>query len=791
MTKLFLFFYFILALVNPFRVIAKEYFSDDFSNEQHSWSDWDFVNIQSSDISTWKVINGKLQGNVVMPQSSLLINNRFYDLKNYSFSFKVENFSGVDQWILFRVSEDKVNYYLLDFRYMDLLWPQDNNDIRLYKHDSGGFHELKRVNGGNFMAFFNIAQNIERDVRIDLIENNIKVTFDKVLVLDFFDSIGDYFRQGSFGFGNWSGSYYHRAIVNNFDDVSVTDLISDIKVSKIVLIPGLGASWNTKAIIANIPADNNEWKMNSFVHNYDGFVNALKNNGLEENEDFFVWNYDWREPVSEISEKLDEFLDEELDGEDFYLVGHSLGGLVARDWLQNNKEDTRLKKVFTLGSPHYGVVKAYEAWSGGKISDNLDFGTIALNVLIQLQRKNFESNVEVIRNYVPVLKDILPDFPFLKKNNLVLNKSMYSNNYLIDANPRAVEVFNKLSEYNGIGVDTKEWINLKDSSAYEKTLSMWLEGKPESYESGAGDGTVLSKSAKFTDDSDGENKEFGANHGELVDKSIDELLTVFGLEGEDLAVNDYDWGGKLIYYIGSPAFLEANCSDGQRGRSDEMGFLILDSGDSGTCRISIIATDEGAYHVAYGKVGEEDNWKYFEGLIDSGDIKFFDVGLDGGQMLGSKENLNFVKDLIKNYLKVLMRQYPESKHLAKAYKGLEKGNIYEMMGFLFRFRKETKETVTTNMIMENLVLWMEYENKNIKSVRAKAELKVTSNLKKMIDWKTHVFLRKNKNPSQLGAKSYLLMEDYMESQNRFYNTKNFGKSFAYGRLASFLANEVW
>ena len=70
--------------------------------------------------------------------------------------------------------------------------------------------------------------------------------------------------------------------------------------TKIIILPGLGASWNSDAIVYNKSVGVDQWKMTPFVANYNGLVNGLKQNGLKENNDFYVWNYDWRKPLNEI-----------------------------------------------------------------------------------------------------------------------------------------------------------------------------------------------------------------------------------------------------------------------------------------------------------------------------------------------------------------------------------------------------------------------------------------------------------------------------------------------------------
>lgn len=172
---------------------------------------------------------------------------------------------------------------------------------------------------------------------------------------------------------------------------------------KIILIPGLGASWNTRAIVYGENVADTDWKMIPFSKNYDSFISLLDKNDLIKGEDYYVWNYDWRQPVGTIVDKLNTFINTNVgSSETVDLVGHSLGGLVSRIWYQDHKNDVRINKVITLGSPHTGSVDAYDAWNGMKFSDGPDLTNIAVNLLLQLKRKGLENNLSLVRGNMPI-----------------------------------------------------------------------------------------------------------------------------------------------------------------------------------------------------------------------------------------------------------------------------------------------------------------------------------------------------------------------------------------------------
>ena len=116
----------------------------------------------------------------------------------------------------------------------------------------------------------------------------------------------------------------------NIDYVKLHD--GESTKNKIIILPGLGASWNPEAILTGSTNPAHQWSMTPFVKNYDLLISGLEANGLVKNTDFYVWNYDWRKPLSQIVADFNVFVDSlnlEAD-QKFDLVGHSLGGLVAR-----------------------------------------------------------------------------------------------------------------------------------------------------------------------------------------------------------------------------------------------------------------------------------------------------------------------------------------------------------------------------------------------------------------------------------------------------------------------------
>ncbi|MBU3935702.1 hypothetical protein KJ909_03440, partial [Patescibacteria group bacterium] len=484
----------------------------------------------------------------------------------------------------------------------------------------------------------------------------------------------------------------------SIDYLKVSTTGGDIISHKLIIVPGLGASWNSRAMVYNENVDPKEWKMTPFVKNYDGLILALEDKGLVEDKDFFIWNYDWRRPLDEITENLDDFVDEVASGEEVDMLGHSLGALVARVWAQKN--ESKAGKIIGLGGPQKGSLNAYDAWNGAKVSDKFDIRSIALNILLQLQKKNKETRVETIRAYSPILKDLLPVFDFAKMGTRVLSFANLEskNDYLVEKNNTVASLFGKLEEMVSVGEKTKEWVILKPRSIFEETLGLWSDGVPTKYLDGVGDGTVLKKSAKFEGD---DFVEITGKHGEMVGDLLDEIFAKLDLGTVGIsAVEVPDLSSSTVFFVGSPVEMSLNCEGDEYLGND--GFILIDGDKYEKCEVNLTAVGHGTYHLVSGRVDKED-WRYFEGEVKEGEVLTFEVKAnDGSLLLDGEVSENYLYSLIKRDIGLLKEEFGEDDNLVEAEQAVESKNLELLMDAIFGFRKEKREMAISERILGNL-----------------------------------------------------------------------------------------
>jgi hypothetical protein len=93
-------------------------------------------------------------------------------------------------------------------------------------------------------------------------------------------------------------------------------------------------------------------------HYYDSLIESLEQNGYTENQDLFVFPYDWRFGISEsIVADLAERIHYLAAGHKVNIIAHSTGGLLLKKVVQENGA-TDIDKAIMVGVPNYGAAKA-------------------------------------------------------------------------------------------------------------------------------------------------------------------------------------------------------------------------------------------------------------------------------------------------------------------------------------------------------------------------------------------------------------------------------------------------
>ena len=620
----FIFCFISVLLIFPAVIQATEniLFEDNFENGKKS--DWEeYMGLNGG----WTVKNGEYIGTVTkncsgdFPSYSLVGNINW---TNYSFEVRMKGTEGVDKKILFRYNSNMEKTYDLNLI--------NNNILGIGKqHPSGSWVKT---------TSFNNSSNTWYKIKVVLKNENIKIYIDDVLQFDFNDTDNP-ILNGKVGLQIWPGYYAGcggRTTVH-YDDIIIKDGVSfptptptSTLLQPIVLLPGLGSSWNHEDMILDIEKSQSEWYMMPGIKIYDGLIETLKNAGYEtegENKNLFVFNYNWTKPVNSITEDFKTYIENvvnPLPEEKIDLLGHSLGGLVARNYIQNNQENS-VDQLITLGSPLKGVPSVYYLWEGGNLSKFLPtWQRIGIGLLFHLRKPNFSTNMEALRTVTPVFNDLLPTFNYLKQNGNEKELSQMSekNDWLINLNNSPPSYLLSVTN-NFLGTfsnSTTRWINVTDPNWLDRLLGFWSDGKPSGEELDKGDKVVLSESASLN----------GAtitcleniNHQELVTSSTSQqkIMEAFNLSPSSISTisTNLNYNSSLVFQIASPATIAITDPNGNLVGDGDDKLIIITDPLSGDYQINLAGTTNGPYDLHIGQIlNDKDFWTTTSGSINEGD----------------------------------------------------------------------------------------------------------------------------------------------------------------------------
>jgi len=616
---------FVIALLLPKTTNAEILFQDNFNDGNANgwiverniqWSNQSQPCYNNGQPANWKVVDGKY-GIIINGPSCTTETMPIDELwnsswNNYVFESDISFIIGLDANIAFRYS-GRPNFDWYGYHFLIQDTPSNSSII------------LQRVYNTDIypnVANYYLEHGQTYYIKIIVNGEYIKIFINNVLVLDYPDA-GGRFPTGRIALQASVGAISFSEVW--FDNIVVTSIDEELEeIIPIVMLPGLGGSWNALALITG--KDIGNWEKVPFVKVYDNLKNTLIDNaGYIENDDYFEFYYDWRKPLSDLADEFKDYLENTVlvdkpSDIKVNLVGHSMGGMVARAYGQKYGKD-KINKIATVGSPHEGAIKAWQSWSGAEVGDRWSWQWIALQLYLHMHRGKYTSPVSAIHNLSPSLNNLTPIFDFAKnQDNLVIDViTMYSfNNYLQGLKNTLTNnlksIFHTIA---GVDNETIEWIKLKDRNLADKLLGKWPDGKPDNYETTfEGDNTVLKKSSLINDT----NQLWVANnHMELVQtiEGIEAILGVLEIEATPASsISSLPRNPALVFFLHSPANIRITAPDNSQAGyqvsspmsnavySPDDKLLVIYNALDGEYQIEVMGSDTGSYDLNIGQLTE-------------------------------------------------------------------------------------------------------------------------------------------------------------------------------------------
>lgn len=456
-------------------------------------------------------------------------------------------------------------------------------------------------------------------------------------------------QETCYGEGAYRSCYYEK-MEGAFDYSK--PLASESFRDPVVIIPGIMGSVK--------PFWKDEYILDPILGTYNNLIKTLEKNGYQEDVNLFVFPYEWRksnvESVKLLKTKIEE-IKTKTDWPKVDIVAHSMGGLVAREYIETLDGGKNVDQLVTLGTPHSGSPKAYLTWDGGEFGVRLEDRVLKKIFQQEAEENDFEDVFDYVRNApIPSVRELLPTYPYLKEKGSgemrtypdLYPKNVFLENLGIVANVSKlipVEIDNVIGKTSNdktiekirVGGPSIELMNDPEE------VVLWGHGEPDGYddlfgdkglELGPGDGTVPYDSAKGI--AADVVIEIESEHSDIPSDAAKTVVKL--LKGHDAIPDllllpmpkDY-----LLVMPHSPIDIQiVSPSEKRMGKNFETGgvydeipgayytgydtkseFIIIPNPEDGEYKILTQGTDVGSYRIEVAKIVENEDGSAKESTV--------------------------------------------------------------------------------------------------------------------------------------------------------------------------------
>jgi pimeloyl-ACP methyl ester carboxylesterase len=340
---------------------------------------------------------------------------------------------------------------------------------------------------------------------------------------------------------------------NGLGDVFVSDQAGAASKRPIIIVPGMGSCYSLSCFLFDIDCDPDDWHWTPLPQGgtaqqlYKPLIDQLAAAGYtEQNHLLTVVFYDWRKPLAESADLLKDKIaevKEQTGAAQVDLIGHSLGGLVARAYVQSNSDARDAAHLILLGSPNKGAAKTYPFWEGLYLYRLLpEEYTVLTTLIYYFVRTGGPLALNIFRHEIPSFQELLPTEDYLRLDDKdhgdppKPERDMKQRNlYLAQLNANLATLFahTDVSAFVGDHLDTPVRFYVRERPWWD--WPYWDDGKPtwsrqDEFLEAKGDGTVPRASTELPSPAHVV-PFYGVNHSELPmnQESIDTVFATLGI----------------------------------------------------------------------------------------------------------------------------------------------------------------------------------------------------------------------------------------------------------------------
>ncbi|MFA6375904.1 MAG: alpha/beta hydrolase [Candidatus Paceibacterota bacterium] len=338
----------------------------------------------------------------------------------------------------------------------------------------------------------------------------------------------------------------------------------------VILVPGIVGSWPENGVL----------RIDPIFHSFDGLIDQLEAAGYVKGVDLFEFPYNWRndnESTARSFYGLIQKIKTDTQMPKVDVVAHSMGGLVARQYIESVYYQNDVDQLITLATPNNGSPESYLTWEAGELKPGL-FESLGRNVLLQeAEEMRYPNLFSYVRERVPSVSQLLPIYNYLYEGNNLTRfyPNGYPQNQFLE-NLNLAENVKKMTtvEYGKIIANLSD--NQSTITGFNVVTSTqppkWQHGYPSGYDLpvgergmvwGAGDGTVPLVSAQSVNILADEEIIVTSDHRGAMNISRQDVMELLSGIRPQGATIDWRLPNLMLVRVFSPVDIQIVAPDGK------------------------------------------------------------------------------------------------------------------------------------------------------------------------------------------------------------------------------------